>query len=116
MADNTCKYYKLVKQVSYDEGQTWSNTSETEMGDLYEYDSYSCGGDDGGEDQPIDMILYRWVRLDPSEEGNYICSGSTKYYKMIKQESSDRGSTWEISVPIEYSRGDVWENYSEDCD
>jgi len=116
MAENFCKYYKLVRQVSYDNGQSWSNTSVTKKGDLYESDSEDCGGaGGGGEYCPTDATLYRWVRLDPSEEGNYICSGSTKYYKMIKEESNDGGYNWEISVPYQYTRGDVWETYSEDC-
>ena len=116
MAENFCKYYKLVRQVSYDNGQSWSNTSVTKKGDLYESDSEDCGGaGGGGEYCPTDATLYRWVRLDPSEEGNYICSGSTKYYKMIKEESNDGGYNWEISVPYQYTRGDVWEAYSEDC-
>lgn len=113
---NKCKYYKLVRQVSYDNGHSWTNTSVTRVGDLYERDSADCGGSGGGgECCPSDTIIYRWARLDPREEGNYICSGSTKYYKMILEESNDGGYDWNIAIPYQYTRGDILEDYSEDC-
>lgn len=99
-----CKFYKLIKQVSYDNGQTWQNLSETRAGDLYERDSADC--------MPYEKI-YRWVNLDPTTD--YVCNGTTKYYKQQKQVSTDNGETWQNVIPAEYQRGGVYEYNSEDC-
>ena len=62
MANNNCKYYKQVRQVSYDGGQTWTNMGETQKGDLYEYESMECGGG---------VTQYRWVDI-PGGKGRVI--------------------------------------------
>ena len=100
---NLCKYYKQVRQVSYDSGVTWVNLGEVQKGDLYEYNSPSCGG----------VTEYRWVNMDSSTD--YYCEGTTKYYKQKKQQSTDGGSTWQDVSPAEYQRGTVAEYQSTDC-
>lgn len=97
-----CKYYKEVKQVSYDSGQTWENLDEYRKGDLYESDSVDCGGG---------ITQYRWVNVS----GQYTCVGTTKYQKTKKQQSTDGGNTWSDVSPIEYSTGAVIEYNSSDC-
>lgn len=98
-----CKYYKQVRQVSYDSGVTWVNLGEVQKGDLYEYNSPSCGG----------VVEYRWVNMDSSTD--YYCEGTTKYYKQKKQQSTDGASTWQDVSPAEYQRGSVAEYTSTDC-
>lgn len=98
---NLCKYYKQVRQVSYDSGVTWVNLGEVQKGDLYEYNSPSCGG----------VTEYRWVDVT----GAYTCVGTTKYQKTKKQESTDGGSTWQDVSPAEYGTGAVIEYASTDC-
>ena len=102
----TCKYYKMIKQVSYDSGQTWSNVSPAEYktGELYESDSASCGGE---------PTLYRWGYLDPFED--YYCSGTTKYFKKVYQISYDGGENWYNIEPENYEVGHAFEIDSEDC-
>lgn len=41
--DGESKYQELLKQISYDSGSTWINTSETKKGDLIEAKSIECG-------------------------------------------------------------------------
>lgn len=101
MADYNCKYYKQVRQVSYDSGVTWINIGEVQKGDLYEYNAPSCGG----------VKEYRWVDVT----GAYTCVGTTKYQKTKKQESTDGGSTWQDVSPAEYGTGAVIEYASTDC-
>lgn len=98
---NKCKYYKLVRQVSYNSGQTWSNVDppQYQQGDLYESGSTDCG------DTPTGTTIYRWVDLDPSIEGNYYCVGVVKHYKEKKEVSYDNGVTWSDVVPAEYRMG-----------
>lgn len=98
---NLCKYYKQVRQVSYDSGVTWVNIGEVQKGDLYEYNSPSCGG----------VTEYRWVNVT----GAYTCVGTTKYQKTKKQESTDGGSTWTDVSPAEYGTGELIEYASTDC-
>lgn len=97
-----CKYYKLVRQVSYDSGVTWISLDEFQKGDLYETDSPDCGGG---------ITQYRWVNVS----GEYTCVGTTKYQKTKKQQSTDGGQTWRDVSPIEYGTGAVIEYNSQDC-
>lgn len=97
---NQCKFYKVVRQVSYDSGVTWVNIGETQKGDLYEYDSAECGA----------VTQYRWVDVT----GAYTCEGTTKYQKTKKQYSTD-GTTWQDVSPAEYGKGQVVEYHSTDC-
>ena len=99
-----CKYYKQKKQVSYDNGVSWTDTGDYQKGDLYETNSTDCGY--VGE-------IYRWINLNPSTD--YYCSDTTKYYKQQKQVSYDGGSSWTNVSPAEYQRGAVYETYSQDC-
>lgn len=98
---NQCKFYKVVRQVSYDSGVTWVNIGETQKGDLYEYDSAECGA----------VTQYRWVDVT----GAYTCEGTTKYQKTKRQYSEDGGQTWSDVSPAEYGRGQVIEYDSVDC-
>ena len=97
-----CKFYKVVRQVSYDSGVTWVNIGETQKGDLYEYNSPECGGS---------ITQYRWVDVT----GAYTCEGTTKYQKTKRQYSEDGGQTWQDVSPAEYGKSSVIEYYSEDC-
>ena len=98
----SCKYYKQVRQVSYDSGVTWISLDEYQKGDLYENDSPDCGGG---------ITQYRWVNVS----GEYTCVGTTKYQKTKKQQSTDGGQTWTDVNPPEYSTGGVIERESSDC-
>ena len=75
----TTKYFMEKRQISIDNGETWSDMSPVEyrMGDPIEYDSVACGGGSGNE--PI----YRWVNITPtSDPSSYICDdcqGGTKF-------------------------------------
>jgi len=93
MAENFCKYYKLVRQVSYNNGQTWSNVDppEYQRGDLYESESTDCPNTD---------TIYRWntigemcdecwltkVIINDSSGNTYTVSGSGE---IISSEVSD---------------------------
>lgn len=57
-------------------------------------------------------VQYRWVNMAVST--NYICDGYDKYYKQMKQQSTD-GQTWTDVVPAEYRRGDLYQPNSPDC-
>ena len=57
--------------------------------------------------------IYRWINLDPSTD--YYCSGTTKYYKQKKQQSTDSGQTWYDVIPYEYQMGGVYQTGSTDC-
>jgi hypothetical protein len=97
-----CKYYKQVRQVSYDNGVTWISLDEYQKGDLYENDSPDCGGG---------ITQYKWVNVS----GEYTCVGTTKYQKTKKQQSTDGGQTWTDVNPPEYNTGAVIERDSSDC-
>ena len=94
MAENFCKYYKLVRQVSYNSGQTWSNVDppQYQQGDLYETYSSDCAP----------QLEYRWKVLDESET---ICENGIGHYVEYKQVSGDYGETWENVVPEETQLG-----------
>ena len=106
MCSGTSKYYKLYYEVSYDGGQTWEKAvpEQTKIGDLIEANSSDCG---------YVAYQYRWVKA-PSTD--YICSGTTKYYKEYCQESYDGGKTWK-NVSPERTRTsiDKIESNSVDC-
>jgi hypothetical protein len=56
--------------------------------------------------------LYRWWQAPASD---YICDGTSKYYKEYYQESDDGGETWENVVPERTRKGDLIETQSTDC-
>ena len=103
ICDETNKYYKQKKQVSYD-GLIWQDVTpaEYQRGSIYEVNSPDC--------QPT----YRWVNLDIATD--WICDETTytKYYKQKKQVSYG-GQEWQDVIPYEYQRGDVYETESTDC-
>lgn len=89
---NKCKYYKLIKQVSYNNGQTWSNVNppQYQQGDLYELHSADCPS--GDTPTPTGdtgcTTEYRWV------SGGENCVLTDKWIYDIKQVSYDCGETW----------------------
>ena len=106
MCSGTSKYYKLYYQVSNDGGQTWENVSpeQTKIGGLIESNSSDCG---------YVTPQYRWQKA-PSTD--YVCSGTTKYYKEYYQVSYDGGETWENVSPEQTRTSiDIIESNSADC-
>ena len=106
MCNGTSKYYKLYYQVSNDGGQTWENVSpeQTKIGDLIETNSSDCG---------YVTPQYRWLKA-PSTD--YVCSGTTKYYKEYYQVSYDGGETWSNVSPEQTRTSiDKIESNSADC-
>lgn len=101
------KYYK--KYFSMD-GVTWEESCIMKLGttlsDLVELNSEDCGYIPNGN-------LYRWRQS--SSVNDYICSGTTKYYKVIYEESTDSGSTWHTAIPMRIMLGDVIEYDSLEC-
>lgn len=104
---NKCKYYKLVRQVSYNSGQTWSNVDppQYQQGDLYESESTDCGD----TPTPTGTTVYRWV------DSGETCSGTSLYVQQIKQVSYDGGTTWQNVVPIQTSYGSLISDCSPEC-
>ena len=120
------KYNKYVKYIS-ENGTDWYLTNIHKLGDApIEVNSVDCGYNGGiqyeyrwiltdeticgGEEEP--QIYYRWVNLDPSVD--YYCSGTTKYYKQQKQQSTDNVN-WENVIPAEYRQGESAQTESTDC-
>lgn len=98
------KYQKTKKQVSNDGGTTWQDVVPTEygIGSVIEQSSTDCGCG----------TQYRWFRL-PSTQ--YICEGTTKYYKEVYQVSYDGGNTWADVVPTQTRANGIIEEHSLDC-
>lgn len=105
MCSGTSKYYKEYYQVSTDGGQTWTNVSptQTRQGSLIEAQSTDCG-----YIQP----QYRWYTAPASD---YLCSGTSKYYKQYYQVSTDGGNTWSNVTPTQTRAGNLIEAKSTDC-
>lgn len=99
------KYYKVYYEVSYDNGQTWQHVvpEQTKRGNLIEANSTDCG---------YIAPQYRWKAAPTSD---YLCSGTSKYYKVYYEVSYDNGSTWEHVQPEQTKRGDLIEANSPDC-
>ena len=58
-----------------------------------------------------ESIIERWVNIDPSID--WICDGTSKYYKQQKEISYDYGTTW---IPLDtYRQGALIETSSSDC-
>lgn len=56
-------------------------------------------------------VQYRWTNIDPSID--WICDGTSKYYKQRREVSYDGGTTW---IPLdEYQKGSLIEASSSDC-
>lgn len=127
--DKTCKYYQYQRYVSYDNGQTWQPMNQFQRGELMEFNSLDCGAG-------VDAI-YKWVEMDINSDylcdncdyvptaiyrwraanvDDYICSGTTKYYKEYKEESTNSGATWSTVYPIQYRMSNqIIETQSDDC-
>lgn len=105
LCSGTSKYYKVYYEVSYDNGQTWEHVQpeQTKRGDLIEANSTDCG---------YIAPQYRWKAAPASD---YLCSGTSKYYKVYYEVSYDNGSTWQHVQPEQTKRGDLIEANSPDC-
>lgn len=55
--------------------------------------------------------IYRWITLT----NDFICSGTTKYNKEQKQQSTDGGISWTNVVPAEYRQASTGYPHSIDC-
>ena len=95
--------YYIVKMSNYDPSEN-NPTKITLM--------KSSSAPAGGEEIIVEPI-YRWANIPISQD--YVCSGTSKYYKQVKQVSYDGGSTWENAVPAEYQTGALYETHSVDC-
>ena len=106
LCDGTTKYEKQKYQVSHDGGITWEDVTpiQYQKGQLIESDSEDCGY----APQP----QYRWQRADTSD---YMCNGTSKYYKEYYEVSYDGGQTWQKAVPEQTKIGDLIESNSSDC-
>lgn len=109
------KYQRAIKQVSYDNGQTWENVSPAEYSatTLIQADSPDCG-----YVEPI----YRWIKSDDTIcveataqyrtiSGTPYCTGYDKYVDVYSQVSYDSGSTWTTTA----TTPTLVEADSEDC-
>lgn len=74
------RHYKLQKQISYDNGITWMDIDEYEIGELYESNSPFCSAE---------VIIYDWFPT-----GRYKCVGYSKINEEVKRVSFDNGNTW----------------------
>ena len=94
-----CKYYRLKKQVSYDNGLNWQDVIPYEyiQGPEFEYLSTDCG---------YVGNLERWINSGTT------CEGYDKYNLQVKQISTD-GINW--ATTDETQLGSLIELNSEDC-
>ena len=106
LCDGTTKYEKQKYQVSHDGGITWEDVTpiQYKKGQLIESNSEDCGY----APQP----QYRWQRADTSD---YMCNGTSKYYKLYYEVSYDGGQTWQKAVPEQTKIGGLIESNSSDC-
>lgn len=107
-SDYTCsgttKYTKEKEQTSTDGGNTWSDTGNYRSGStVLEVNSVDCG---------YIAPQYRWKAAPTSD---YMCSGTSKYYKVYYEVSYDNGQTWQHVVPEQTKRGNLIEANSTDC-
>lgn len=100
------KYFKEYYQVSRDGGQTWTNVvpEQTRRGSVMQAQSTDCG---------YIEPKYRWLTANPIDD--YICNGTTKYYKEYYQISTDNGQTWTNVVPIQTRANGIVNIHSTDC-
>lgn len=106
LCDGNDKYEKQKYQVSHDSGINWEDVTpiQYQKGQLIESNSEDCGY--APEPQ------YRWQKADTSD---YMCSGTSKYYKLYYQVSTDGGQTWENVSPEQTKIGGLIESNSSDC-
>ena len=58
-------------------------------------------------------LEYRWVDMESADD--YICEGTNKYKKQMKQQKCVTEEAWTNVYPYEYQKGDLIENDSVDC-
>ena len=106
LCDGTTKYEKQKYQVSHDSGINWEDVTpiQYQKGQLIESNSKDCGY----APQP----QYRWKAASTSD---YMCSGTSKYYKLYYQVSNDGGQTWQNVSPEQTKIGGLIEANSTDC-
>lgn len=105
ICSGTTKHEKQQRQQSTD-GLQWENVSPAQYreGAVLETDSPDCGY--------TPEIQYRWKAAPTSD---YLCSGTSKYYKVFYEQSTDGGQTWVHVEPEQTKRGDLIEANSTDC-
>lgn len=101
ICDGTDKYVKDVKMVS-DDGETWSATTDTRMGDLIEHNSADCG---------FCPKQTEWR----DDTAHTICDGVSLRYVAYLWESNDCGETWSAVVPSTSGNGTVISEDTVDC-
>ena len=106
LCENNDKYEKQKYQVSHDGGIVWEDVEpiQYQKGQLIESDSTDCGY----APQP----QYRWQKADTSD---YMCNGTSKYYKLYYEVSYDGGQTWQKATPEQTKIGSLIESNSSDC-
>lgn len=106
LCEGNDKYEKQKYQVSHDGGIIWEDVTpiQYKKGQLIESDSEDCGY----APQP----QYRWQKADTSD---YMCNGTSKYYKLYYQVSYDGGQTWQNVSPEQTKIGGLIESNSSDC-
>lgn len=110
---NTLNYYATKQWVLNQNYVTSSQVNQyitnlqEQINSLQDALESCCSG------SPTPTTEYRWITL--TSPSDYICSGTTKYEKQQKQQSTDGGITWENVVPSEYRKGSVIETSSTDC-
>ena len=106
LCEGNDKFEKQKYQVSHDGGIVWEDVTpiQYQKGQLIESNSADCGY----APQP----QYRWQKANTSD---YMCSGTSKYYKLYYQVSNDGGQTWQNAVPEQTKIGDLIESNSSDC-
>lgn len=106
LCEDNNKYEKQKYQVSHDGGIVWEDVTpiQYQKGQLLESDSTDCGY--------VPDPQYRWKAAPTSD---YMCSGTSKYYKVYYEVSYDGGQTWQHAVPEQTKRGDLIEANSTDC-
>lgn len=105
VCSGTTKYNKEKQQYRVD-GGAWIDTDplQTRRGStVIEYNSQDCG---------YIPPQYRWYQAPASD---YICSGTSKYYKEYYQVSNDGGQTWQNVTPVQTRTGALIETQSVDC-
>lgn len=58
-------------------------------------------------------LEYRWVDMESSDD--YICEGTNKYKKQMKQQKCVTEEAWTDVYPYEYQKGELIEHDSVDC-
>lgn len=106
LCENNNKYEKQKYQVSHDGGMVWQDVTpiQYQKGQLLESESEDCGY--------VPEPQYRWKAAPTSD---YMCSGTSKYYKVYYEVSNDGGQTWQHAVPEQTKIGDLIEANSTDC-